>query len=589
MTAVGEISDLRLTGADLAALVDAGETQRLPLEKVFAGQLSKHKLLICAVVRFGARAVPAAGPALHERYTLLAAAERTAPDTVTAVIRHPHVGAWGAHTLRRLSRDPGSAAADLDYLGAIAASAAIRAGYACSLTLRVRNGTLMLPTLGRALLPGQDATVTVSGPARAIVAAGDRTITISPGPGADASGWQAARILTMGDRPLVLDDLDPNRSYDPYPLPERLDARDVAHWQNALDDAWRLVTEYHPGYAVALRDGLRSLVPIGQRADDRNVSATSGDAFGAVAASIPSDGAALAVALMHEFQHAKLCAITDLEPLFDRHAGYLFYAPWRPDPRPAGALLHGIFAHMAVADFWRVRRRVTSGQELLLASVEFARWLRQTHHAATLLDGHDALTGAGRQLLAQVRARLTDWLGELVPGPALKLAEEASADHLSCWRLRNLGPEPGDIERLARDWLAGRPGHGIVRTRVREKPLTAGHNIRPDLLYLRLRDPARFETDAAASGCTADVAYARGDHAVAARGYLAELRTEPARLHAWTGLGLTTDPRGALSRCPEVAYALHDRITRRSGTPADPLRLAGWLDRVATCDLGVQV
>lgn len=589
MTAAGGIPGLKLTDADLTALIYGGEAQRLPLEKVYAGQLSKHKLLICAVVRFGARAVPAAGSALREDYNLLAAVERRAPETVASVLRHPHVGAWAAQCVRRLSGDPGLAAEDLDYLGAIAASAAIRAGYACSLTLRLRNGILMLPTLGRALLPGTAATVTVSAvPGRATVAAGDRTITVSPDPGA-TSGWQAARILTMGDRPLILDDLDPNRSYDPYPLPERLDARDVVHWQSALDDAWRLLTEYHPGYAVALRDGLRSLVPIGQRAGDRNVSATSGDAFGAVAASMPSDGAALAVALMHEFQHAKLCAITDLQPLFDRHAGYLFYAPWRPDPRPAEALLHGIFAHMAVADFWRVHRRVTSDQERPVAHVEFARWLRQTHHAATLLDGHDALTGAGRQLLAQVRARLTDWLGEPVPGPALKLAEEASADHLSCWRLRNLGPDPGDIERLARDWLASLPGNGVVRTRVRDKPLTADRNIRSDLLYLRLRDPVRFETDCAASGGTADAAYARGDHAVAARGYLLELRTDPARLHAWTGLGLTADPRGALSRCPEVTYALHDRITQLSGTPADPLRLAHWLDRISTCDLGVQV
>jgi len=580
---------LKLTAADLSALVYGGETERVPLEKVYAGQLSKHKLLVCAVARFGARAVPAAGPALREQYKLLATVDKEAPEAVAAVLRHPHVGAWAARCVRQLSAAPDSAAADLDYLGAIAVSAAIRAGHACSLTIKLRDGALILPMLGRALLPGPDATITVSGPARATVTAGDSKITISPDSRVRAPGWQPARILTMGDRPLFLDDLDPNRSYDPYPLPGRLDATDVAHWQNALDDAWRLLTEHHPGYAAALYDGLRSLVPIGQRADERNVSATSGDAFGAVAASRPSDGAALAVALMHEFQHAKLCAITDLEPLFDCHSGHLFYAPWRPDPRPAGALLHGIFAHMAVADFWRVHRLVTSGRKQLVANVEFARWLRQTYYAAGLLEGHEALTAAGRRLLSQVKARLADWLGESVPGPERALAEEASADHLSGWRLRNLGPDPGDIERLARDWLAGRPGAGIVRTRIREDPLTADHNVRPELLYLRLCDPARFERDHAASGVTADVAYARGEHAVAARGYLAELRTDPARLHAWTGLGLTTDLRGALSRCPEVAYALHDRIKQLSGTAADPLTLATWLGRVSTCDLGVQV
>jgi hypothetical protein len=393
----------------------------------------------------------------------------------------------------------------------------------------------------------------------------------------------------MGNRPLFLDDLDPNRSYDPYPLPGRLDPQDVTHWQQVLDDAWRLLTADHPEYAAALHDGLRSLVPIGQRADDRNVSATSGDAFGAIAASIPSDGASLAVALMHEFQHAKLCAIHDLEPLYDRRAGQLFYAPWRPDPRPAGPLLHGIFAHMAVADFWRVHRHCVQDEQRLLADVEFARWLRQTHHAASLLAGQDALTAAGRQLLAHVTARLSAWLTDPVPPTALKLAEEAAADHLASWRLRNLEPEDADIERLARAWRAGRPGPGVVRTRLREKPLTAGRNERPDLLYLRLHDPARFEADSAVRAGTPDAACARGDQAAAARGYLTQLREDPARLHAWTGLGLVDGTCRVLIRCPEVAYALQDRIARSGGAPADPLRLAGWLSHVSPADLGVQV
>lgn len=587
MTAV-ETQDLKLTSADLTALVYGGEAQRIPLAKMYSGQLGKHKLLIYAVARFGALASPAAGPALREQYNLLAAVEKRAPAIAAIILRHPHVGAWAARCMRQLSRDPGEAESGLDYLGAIAASAAILAGHECSLILRLQNGTLMLPALGRALVPGTHATVTVSGPGRATIAAADRTIAIC-NPHADAPGWQALRMLTLGDRPLLLDDLDPYRSYDPYPLLDRLGAGDVAHWQDTLDKAWRLLTEYHPGYAATLHDGLRSLVPIGQRADDRNVSATSGDAFGAVAASIPPDGVTLAVALMHEFQHAKLCAITHLEPLVDPHAGHFFYAPWRPDPRPADALLHGIFAHMAVADFWRVHRRVASGQERLLANVEFARWLRQTHHAARLLDGHDALTAAGRQLLSQVTARLTDWLVEPVPGPALKLAQEASSDHLSCWRLRNLRPDSDDVERLARDWRAGRPADGIVRTQVRENPLTAGRNIRPDLLYMRLRDPVQFDRDHAAPGDAPDVAYARGDHARAARGYLAQLRADPTRLHAWTGLGISTDPRGPLSRCPDVVYALHGLITHMSESAVDPLRLAGWLDGVSVGDVGVQV
>jgi hypothetical protein len=252
-------------------------------------------------------------------------------------------------------------------------------------------------------------------------------------------------------------------------------------------------------------------------------------------------------------------------------------------------LLHGIFAHMAVADFWRVHRSVAAPRDQLLANVEFARWLRQTRHAAGLLGGDDGLTRAGHQLLARVAAHLTGWLAEQVPQLALRLAEEASADHLSGWRLRNLGPDPDDIELLARDWVSGRPASGIVRTRLLHPPRTASRSARMDLLYARLRDPARFEADYPGSRDAPDMAWARGDHALAARGYLAELRADPARLAAWTGLGLTAGRRSMLTRCPEVAYALHHRLAELSRPPADLLRLAGWLDGVSVRDLDVQV
>lgn len=558
-----------------------------PLDKVCSGQLSKHKLLLLAVVRLGSMAVPDASSSLQGHYDLLAAAEKKAPEAASVVLRHPHVGAWAARCVRLASTGSGGVDADLDYLGAIAVSAAIRAGYACGETLHFRDGVLMLPTLGRALLPGTHARIVVSGEGKAVIEAGGRTVTVSTGPDADKPGWQGLRVLSMGDHRLFLDDLDPNLRYEPYPLPGRLNAGDVVRWQEALDEAWGLLTRDHPSYAVALCVGLMSLVPIGQRTDDRNVSATSGDAFGAVAASIPSDGAALAVTLMHEYQHAKLCAINDVEPLFELSAGSAFYAPWRPDPRPADALLHGIFAHMAVADFWRVHRRKVSGDKELLANVEFARWLRQTRHAAGLLDGHAALTPAGRHVISHVISRLTRWLAESVPGPARMIAESAAMDHLACWRLRNLEPDPDDISRLVEDWFGERPAEGIVRTRVRESPLMFARNLRPELLYSRLREPGRFGAEHASSA-SPDVAYARGNESVAVQGYLAQLRDGQAQPAVWAGLAVTTGQDTILSRCPEVAYAVYCRISSLSDAP-DPLRLVSWLDDVTTCELGVQV
>jgi hypothetical protein len=99
----------------------------------------------------------------------------------------------------------------------------------------------------------------------------------------------------------------------------------------------------------------------------------------------------------------------------------------------------------------------------------------------------------------------------------------------------------------------------------------------------------RFDREHAVLGDDPDVAYARGDHARAAQGYLARLRVDPAALHAWTGLGIATDPGGALSRCPDVVYALYSRIKQLSESAVHPVRLVGWLDRVSVRDRGVYV
>ena len=123
---------------------------------------------------------------------------------------------------------------------------------------------------------------------------------------------------------------------------------------------------------------------------------------------------------------------------------------------------------------------------------------------------------------------------------------------------------------------------------MRAAPHLGGRNVRADLLYLRLRDPAGFETETASGPDSPDTAYAGGDYPAAARGYLAQLRMDPARLHAWTGLGVTTGPGSVLSRYPEVAYAVHERIALLSAA-ADPSRLATWLNGVSARDFGVHV
>ena len=571
-----------LSGDDLTALTWGGDAELAALVTLRAGQLAKHKLLLRGVVRLGTDAMPEAAAALQECYGLLSEIEGRHPESVAAVIGNPHVGAWAACCLRRIASNSPSVRLDIGHLTAVTAAAAVRAGHPCTLALRpADDGTVMLPTLGRARVPvGCEAVFTVSGPMRVTIAAGAQVTVIVENPEDDGIGWQGLRWLSFGGRRIPLDDLDPYREYGRCRLAGRLTPLDAERWRAALDQAWRLLSVHHPGYAATLREGITSLVPITLKANDKNLSATSGDASAAVAASTPTDGAALALALVHEFQHAKLCAIADLEPLFSRQGEQLFYAPWRPDPRPAGALYHGVYAHMGVTDFWRAQRHAVTGMSRLVAEVEFTRWLGQTLDAATRLDGHRELTGAGQYLLSQIVTRLRGWLGEPVPGQARELAEITAADHLSCWRLRNMVPEPHAVAQLAQDYLAERRARGTVRIAICPPGDEPARNVRSDLLYQKLCDPGQFAAQTAGSSGDPDVCYVRGDHAAAERGYLAQISADAGAQRAWSGLALMSRPGTSLRRYPELVCAVYRELGRMPASAVDVFGLTEWLDPV---------
>ena len=74
-----------------------------------------------------------------------------------------------------------------------------------------------------------------------------------------------------------------------------------------------------------------------------------------MAVALSDDPASLGELLVHEMQHVKLAALADQFDLFDRADGRLFPVPWRRDPRPIYGLLHGTYAHLAVAELWRAR------------------------------------------------------------------------------------------------------------------------------------------------------------------------------------------------------------------------------------------
>jgi HEXXH motif-containing protein len=597
------ITSHRLRQPDFDALA-RGLGDPAAVRALRTGQLSKHLLQLRALLD----AARPAGlrPVLEPGFQLLAATQQQAPEAVTALLLHPPVGGWLAHCLRLLrggdSRSP-STAADLGHVGAIAAAAAHRAGVSFEIIVPARDRSVMLPMLGTAVLPGlrPGTPVTISGqagqPVTIRAAAGD-SVMLPGDPSAPAPGWLPLRRLTADGDPqleIYLDDLDPFRDCHGAGTAGRLDDHSARRWRELIQTAWTLLTGRHPGYARAIAAGLATIVPLRTSPGGRGATATSPDSFGACLMSEPVDALALAVGLVHEFQHAKLGALMDMLPLHTADRTARYYAPWRDDPRPLDGLLHGTYAFAAVTEFWRVQRTVAPSTQATFAHFEFARWRTQTLLAARTLRASGRLTEWGAAVVTAVQERMLGWAADEVPAAAASAARAAVADHEVSWRLRHLRPDPGQVQRMASAWLAGQPcpRADLLPPEVRPGGLALTDNGRRDLLLLRLRDPRRFTRISTRPGELAalvpdasdvDVAYLQGDLDRASAGYQRMLRARPDRLTAWAGLALISCRRAAgrpepLADTPELIMAIYQRLADLGTEPPGPGELADWVGR----------
>ncbi|MFG1608736.1 aKG-HExxH-type peptide beta-hydroxylase [Actinoplanes sp. NPDC049265] len=255
-----------------------------------------------------------------------------------------------------------------------------------------------------------------------------------------------------------LDDRDERRGLLGLAPSVPLDDLEVKHWQECLTAAWRLLVTRHRAAALLLADVLTCVVPVEADAGAGGISATSADAFGAVAISRPADPAGFAVGLLHEAQHSLLNATAHL---FDLCAepGERGYSPWRDDPRPESGILHGAYAYLAVTRFWRAEARATGEP---LAIFEFCRWREAVAATAERLLAGGRLTAAGRRFTGALLDEVRPWVAEECEPRITHLARLANDDHYVRWRIRNMRP---DVDSLVAAFQRGDPV-GPVRSRL---------------------------------------------------------------------------------------------------------------------------
>jgi len=614
----------RVTRAEFDALA-TGNGRRETLVTLRAAQLSKRLLLISMLTEAVRNGPPStARDCVDEAFRLLAAARRADRPAADRVIMHPPVAAWALRCLRRLRGVIAPAEPlddDLGYFGGVAAAAATLAHLPYAVPARTRGGELTLPTLGTVLAGDASQWVMVTGAPGGGVTLATPTRTELRGMSATATLWRPAvttTATTAGEQiDVVVEDADPYRGAGVFvPEPRRPGvARAVspaaAHaeaWRARLVPAWRVLVEAGDGMAETVRAVTSAIVPL-PASWGALASASTADALGAAILAPVDDPVRLASMLVHEARHATLATLLDFAPFLREESEAVYFAPWRRDPRPLGGLLHGAYAFLGIAGFWRERWAAAAGPEAELAAFEFAWCRAAVAEVLGTLRGSGALTELGRQFVAGMAARLDGWRS-LTPPPAVAdAAGVALADARVRWRLRHARPDDDRIAAWVAEWRAGthctQPDPPPVTITPNGDPGAA--DARRDLARLRFADPPGFgraisrpgpavgdPCPATAEGGTlppaggqppavptaGDLAFVTGDLRRAAGCYRADLARRADDLSAFAGLALVrASGHGPAARvyreCPEALWALFRDLARAGH--ADPDEVARWL------------
>ncbi|MCZ7433610.1 aKG-HExxH-type peptide beta-hydroxylase [Streptomyces sp. WMMC1477] len=417
-SALARMAATRLLRGDLALLRRAQEDRALVLLRAVHTRLRRRPEAVG----------PEAHRAFEAHWALLARAEARRPAVARFALGYPAVGARLVAVVR--AADGAELEWALAAFGAAAVAVALLTGTACTADLAAPEGVLALPGVGvlRAFAPGARVSVRAGG--AWVRPLGHRragaAVLRLPGTGAGAGsrprwtavgvGWrQPARLPGSAAR---LEDIDPFRvppggvglpGLEPRPAAER-DETAAYPWAARWDRALALLLTADPVRAAEIGALVRAVVPLGAAPSGGGggrVSATTRAVPGALLTTWPGSAAQLAAVLVHETHHTKLDLVHELAPLHGSEAGEREGAAggaahrvgWRPDPRPVRGVLHGTYAHLALADLWaRLAGAGTVPERFRRAARDrHEQCWEQVREALPILLNSSELTYAGRQ------------------------------------------------------------------------------------------------------------------------------------------------------------------------------------------------
>ncbi|MGZ4679707.1 MAG: aKG-HExxH-type peptide beta-hydroxylase, partial [Ilumatobacteraceae bacterium] len=371
-----------------------------------------------------------------------------------AVIQDPFVGIWSEAVLRgERSVDESGAATrllgpHLDVVGTI------------NFGVSTADGILHLPRCGGSLDLGADRAAMISVAAgRVEVESRQGTALLTEGAVTidGAIAWRPTWQLRSEVGGLVLNvelgSDDPAVCAVGPSRPIHLAEQQRTAWTSVLKQAWALLAGHHRAAALVVAAATSVIVPQEAPEDTRHVSSSNSDAFGAIGVSFTEDLPTLAVALVHETRHNLLSAALTAVELLDDDGTARFYAGWRDDPRPVGALLQGACAFAAVTDFWRREHELTENARVRRRSaLEATCWWSFTSDAVEQLRASNQLTPPGLSFVDGVQRLLG--AEPTVERLVATAGSDLIAEHRTAWLAARAPAEPGDLAPFVTTTLA---------------------------------------------------------------------------------------------------------------------------------------
>lgn len=165
-----------------------------------------------------------------------------------------------------------------------------------------------------------------------------------------------------------------------------------------IKQAYSAIEQYWPDEAEEIACITRVIVPMNSGETQR------------IAASFPSRNGAIFVdidapelleeAIVHENAHIKLRYMQFFDPLIANtdDKALSFIVPWRPDPRPIGAIFEAVYVYIHVTEY-AIRRTLSTGQSPSGRPARFWRWVAQ---GLAVLCAHARFTSLGEALLREL-------------------------------------------------------------------------------------------------------------------------------------------------------------------------------------------